>query len=171
MAVYLKPCNGCPLRAGCEQRDEFRRRVAGLGLRTATFNCAKLDERLAPGTRIVIKHPVKGETSEPYEYDISYYEVPATITSSKDGEFACVIDLEPLKEVIDVYAVEGDQDPNKTRFRKYMKHRRIVRFLDEPKRRICENGNVTEGETCARPEGHDCHCKIARDATRGLVVA
>lgn len=55
MSVYLKPCTGCPLRDGCEQRDDFRKRVRGLGLRSATFNCDRLKAAIAPGIGVLLR--------------------------------------------------------------------------------------------------------------------
>jgi hypothetical protein len=147
MSVHLKPCTGCPLRNGCEQRDEFRRRVAGLGLRSATFNCDRLKTAMAPGTRIIVSHPVKVEMGGSYyegpQFDVIRKDLPATITGSGRDEFSCVIDRDALLAAI---AAEEGEDADKVdtyRFRKTMKARRIVRFLDEPPRPLCITcGNV-----------------------------
>jgi len=156
MAVYLRPCTGCPLRVGCKQRDEFRQRVAGLGLRSATFNCALLKSALAPGTRIVVRHPIGVETSgysgEPY-YDIVRVELPATIIGSGRDDFSCVIDRDALVAAIEEHEADADK-LDIYRFRKTMKHTRIVRFLDEPRRAL---------SPCGRPKRPDGKCDLRAD--------
>lgn len=161
MAVYIKPCTGCPLRAGCEQRDEYRRRVAGLGLRSATFNCDHLKKAIAPGTRILVSHPIRVEVGGSEwtgpEYDIIRKDLPATITGSSCDEFSCVVDRDALLAA--VIAEEGeDADKVDTyRFRKTMKVRRIVRFLDEPRRSLCGCGKVRLADgTCDKRPTEDC---------------
>jgi len=160
MAVYLRPCTGCPLRSGCEQRDEFRKRVSGLGLRSATFNCSRLKAALEPGTRIVVRHPIKvaggGDHYYSPEYDIVRVELPATITSSDRDDFSCVIDRDALVAAVE----ENEADPEKIdvyRFRKTMKHSRIVRFLDEPRRALSACGRPKlPGGQCDLREAEDC---------------
>lgn len=163
MAVYLRPCNGCPLRNGCEQRDDFRKRVAGLGLRSATFDCERLKLALAPGTRITVNHPITVETSgyfgEPC-HDVVRVELPATILGSGRDEFHCVIDRDALLAAIDEHEADAER-ADTYRFRKTMSHRRIVRFLDEPRRSFCECGRprLLDG-TCDKRPDEQCSAKV-----------
>ncbi len=159
MSVHIKPCHGCPLGKGCQQRAEFRVKVAGLGLRSATFDCSILKEKLAPGTRIVIGVPMFGadEYGEEFRF-CGRREVKATIHASKGGKFACVIDREHEELMIDD---SGElKRPERIRFRKMQPHTRIVKWLDEPKRRMCALGSpmLSDG-TCDRPAGEQCWCK------------
>jgi hypothetical protein len=160
MSVYLKPCTGCPLRQGCVQRDEFRRRVAGLGLRSATFNCDRLKNAIVPGTRVAVSHPISVEVGGGYEgpeYRIIREDLPATITGSGRDYFSCVVDRDALATAI---AKHGGVDEDKIdtyRFRKTMSARRIVRFLDEPRRPLCGCGNVRlPGGRCDSRGGVEC---------------
>lgn len=141
MAVRINPCFGCPIKAGCSLRDDFRKRVSGLGLRSATFRCSRIEDALAPGTRISIEHPFRAAGDNFYgDYNIVRHEVPATISSSSGHMFSCIVDRDVLVDLLENY--EGSEtDPDKVRFRKTMRHSRIVKFLDEPKRRLCDNGN------------------------------
>jgi hypothetical protein len=161
MSVYLKPCTGCPIREGCEQRDEFRRRVKGLGLRSATFNCERLKKALQPGTRVVISHPITvasgGDHYYGPEFEIVREDLPATIVSADSDEFSCVIDRDALVKAIEGQEGEGADKVDTYRFRKTMKARRIVRFLNEPRRSLCDCGKVrlTDG-TCDKRPTEDC---------------
>lgn len=162
MSVYLKPCTGCPLREGCKQRDEFRRRVKGLGLRSATFNCDHLKKAITPGTRILVSHPIRVEISGSEwtgpEYDIVRKDLPATITGSDRDEFSCVIDRDALLAAV---AAEEGEDTDKVdtyRFRKTMKARRIVKFLHEPRRKLCACGKVRLPDgSCDKRPTEDCY--------------
>lgn len=158
MAVYLKPCTGCPLREGCEQRNDFRKRVSGLGLRSATFNCQRLKAALAPGTRIVVKHPIAVEVDSYYgDTEIFYEDLPATITSSHVDEFSCVIDRNALLQAIEDLEGEGADKVDTYRFRKTLKARRIIRFLDEPRRGFCSCGRVKSADgSCERRPTEEC---------------
>jgi len=160
MSVRINPCFGCPLSKGCEQKSDYKRRVSGLGLRSATFRCAKLSEALSAGTRIEIAAPVRDYTqSDGVEFEIIRALVPATIIASKGHEFACIVDREPLLRAM---RNRGDleTDVDKVRFRKYMRHARIVRFLDEPKAKLCAYGNpiLADGRHDVR-EGQ-CDCSV-----------
>lgn len=167
MGVYLKPCTGCPLRDGCKLRDEFRRRVNGLGLRSATFRCDVLAKALSPGTRIIVSHPITVETGGDYhsgpQYDVVREDLPATITSSDCDEFSCIIDREALVAAIEAQEGEGLDKVDTYRFRKTMKARRIVRFLDEPKRCQCDGHRwlLPSGGCDKRPD-EDCSCAFTR---------
>lgn len=167
MAVYLKPCTGCPLRVGCDQRDEFRRRVKGLGLRSATFRCSILQTAIAPGTRILVSHPITVETGGDYghgpQFDVIREDLPATITSSDCDEFSCVIDRDALVAAIALHEGEGLDKVDTYRFRKTMKARRIVRFLDEPKRVQCDGfrWRLPSGDCDKRPD-EDCSCALVK---------
>ncbi len=158
MSVRINPCFGCPLSKGCEQKSDYKRRVSGLGLRSATFRCAKLSEALSAGTRIEIAAPVRDYTqSDGVEFEIIRALVPATIIASKGHEFACIVDREPLLRAM---RNRGDleTDVDKVRFRKYMRHARIVRFLDEPKAKLCDYGNpiLADGRHDVREGQCDC---------------
>jgi len=160
VSVYLKPCTGCPLRNGCEQRDEFRKRVSGLGLRSATFNCERLAKAIQAGTRILVSHPIRVETGGSYEgpeYRIIRADFSATITNSDRDKFSCVIDRDALVEAIDDQGGEDSEKVDTYRFRKKMLARRVVRFLDEPKRHICGCGNpVLPSGECDKRSNEDC---------------
>lgn len=159
MSVRINPCHGCPIRKGCDLKTDFSRKVAGLGLRSATFNCARLAERLAPGTRIVVTMPVFGPTEYgDAEVVCSRHEVPATIVTSKGNAFACIVDLEAVKVMEEDGYLSETADPNKIRFRKTMKHTRIVRFLNEDKREMCMFGNpmLPSGKCDTRDNACSC---------------
>lgn len=143
MSVRINPCYGCPVKDGCEQRAVYRKRVSGLGLRSATFRCERLKERIKPGTRIVVTMP----TLRWSEYgDTNIFcgrrEVKATIHSSDGMHFACVIDKSEIDDMADRGEVSESADPERIRYRKTMRHSRIVRFLDEEPWRVCEFGAV-----------------------------
>lgn len=164
MSVHIKPCHGCPLRTGCQLRNEFRSKVHGLGLRSASFACPILDEKLQPGTRIEIGVPIFG----PDQYDESYHftgrhKVKATILSSKNGSFSCVVDPEHQEFMVEN---GGDiRNPGLIRFRKTQKHHRIIRWLDEPKRERCEVGSIKLPDgTCDVPNGEQCACQWNKEA-------
>jgi len=175
MSVYLKPCTGCPLREGCEQRNEFRRRVSGLGLRSATFNCDRLKDAIAPGTRVLVSHPIAVDAGGTWyngpEIRIIRADLPATITNSDRDKFSCVIDRDSLLEAIEDHGGDGAENADTYRFRKTMGARRIIRFLDEPRRRICGCGNaVLPSGDCDRKPDVDCwmqHCADVNPATAG----
>lgn len=158
MAVHVKPCHGCPLGKGCQQRQEFRARVAGLGLRSATFNCQVLAEKLKPGTRIVVAVPVFGADEYGDEFHFAgRKEVEATITASKGNRFACLIDEKHQEFMVDNGGTLND--PSRVRFRKMQNHTRIVRWLDEPLKAMCEFGNVRrDSGGCDVPAGQECSC-------------
>lgn len=159
MPVRINPCFGCPIKDGCKLRDDFRKRVAGLGLRSATFRCAQLAAALEIGTRIVIKAPFRSISDGYGEYDIAYEEVPATITSSDGNSFACIIDRDAMVENLANYE-DSETDPDKVRFRRTMRHSRILRFLNEPKRAFCESGNpLLPGGGCDQRQQHKWACE------------
>lgn len=165
MAVRINPCHGCPLREGCEQRDEFRRRVHGLGLRSATFRCAKLDEALRPGRRIMVPTPRARDRGNGYEMDIRVEKVavPATVTGAHDGEFTCVIDP---GHIYGRLSYDGEEIPpdDKYRFRRKQRASRIIRFLDEPDMPLCKTGaRVLRDGTCDRPDDWPCYCALAAE--------
>lgn len=167
MSARLNPCYGCPIvrgkpRDACDMRNQFRAKIAGLGLRSATFNCAILAAKLAPGARVKVRHPILVESGSEYqEYDIVHHDLPATITFSLSNEFSCVIDRDAL-----IDAMDGDKDQigkvDTYRFRKKMKHSRIVTFLDEAPRKICSGGNVVNPDTLdcdQRNTDVECACQ------------
>lgn len=153
MSVHIRPCNGCPLREGCEQRDDFRKRMAGVDAVSVRFRCAKLKEAMRPGRRIEILAVVGIDRSN-WEGEALRRVVPATITASDGERFACVIDPEHVS------SDPGDHADNvnlaKVRFRKTQRHSRIRRFLDEPNARLCENGNVQRTTGCDNSD--HCFC-------------
>lgn len=153
MGVRINPCHGCPLREGCEQRTEFRRRVSGLGLRSATFRCGRLDEALRPGRRIMISTPYMEDRSSYWEpdYRVRHKAVPATITGAHDGTFTCTIDPGHVVGKIDCDGAADEESVEKYRFRRRMRAQRIIRFLDEPDQPICRNGRVQRDGKCDSP--------------------
>ena len=140
-------------------RDEFRAKVAGLGLMSATFACSVLKGKLAPGTRIVIGVPIfrTNEYGDEFRF-VGRRQVNATINASKGSKFSCIVDPEHEEGMIDD---SGElTNPGRIRFRKMQSHTRIVRWLDEPKRARCSVGSIKllDG-TCDVPKGEHCHCK------------
>lgn len=160
MAVRINPCFGCPLRAGCEQRSSFAARVRGLGLRSATFTCDKLSAALAPGRRVVVTMPTFSYDSYDHEVTSGRREVKATIHSSHGNEFACVVDQSDIDKMVEDEVVAENADPKKIRWRKTMRHSRIVRFLDEPHwtRRNC--GNLVSPDGACHTKDGVCTCKV-----------
>ena len=166
MGVRINPCHGCPLREGCDQRDEFRKRVSGLGLRSATFRCAKLAEALRPGRRVMVPTPeMRVQQVYPGDFDcrIEMVAVPATVTASDDaGGFSGVIDPGHVYGRPEEVTGEPSAPADKYRFRKKMRSARIIRILDEPDRKICEQGRVMVGDQCDKPADEICHCEAMR---------
>lgn len=162
MAVRINPCHGCPLGKDCEQRADFRARVSGLGLRSATFRCQKIADALRPGRRIMISAPVLEDRSDGWhpEMCIQHMAVKATITSSDDaGRFVCVIDPGQAEDDPVPNDSKKNIDPNKFRFRRKMGAYRVIRFLDEPDAKLCEEGRrILRGDACDRPPGETCYC-------------
>ena len=143
--TQIHPCRGCPLRDGCERRDELRAKIKGIGARSVTFDCQKLRREMHKGRRIVIKAPFQ-EWNRDNEYRIVKRPVRATILFASGVSFVAAID--PFAGVEDRY-----------RFRRYQPHHRIVRFLDEPDAPFCANGNIlSEDGGCDRREGFGCVC-------------
>jgi hypothetical protein len=162
MSVRINPCHGCPLREGCDQRDEFRRKVRGLGLRSATFRCQRLDDGLRKGRRIMISTPQMRDRGSSYnpDYCVEMVAVPATITSSYDGMFTCVIDPGHVYGRVFEDAPAGE-DVDKYRFRRRMKAQRIIKFLDEPDMALCDTGRVVRNGQCDRTADEVCYCAEA----------
>jgi len=138
------------------------------------FNCTKLDAALAKGTRIEIDVPIRTPTDYAYEYNIVKIPMPATIIVSKGNKFACVIDRDAMAQAIEDYAdvdEEKEHDVDKFRFRKFMRHSKIKRFLDEPKSTICSIGKVKlKSGACDRKPGEECDCERMRKDSELLVV-
>lgn len=158
MSVYIKPCHGCPIGKGCQKRAEFKAKVAGLGLRSATFDCPILKEKLAPGTRIVIAVPMFDANEWGGEFHFcGRLEVKATINASKGAKFSCVVDTDQEEFLLDNGAEL--RNPERIRFRKMQNHTRIVKWLDEPKRARCACGSIRlpDGK-CDVPKGEQCPC-------------
>ena len=136
MGVRITPCYRCPLREGCQQREIYRQKASGLGAVSIRFRCKILADRLTPGVRVKILHPVGTIGYYPYggEYTgFRKWPFPATVLSSDGYNFSAVIDKDQTDE-------EGD--PLNNRFRRKMPAYRIVEFLDEPARKLCSLGNL-----------------------------
>jgi len=126
--TQIIPCWHCPLREGCELRAQMRRKVKGLHLRRASFDCERLAAELRPGRRILITRPdeMGGWVSGDHTPRIP---IKATITAigitgcTADYKFRCVVD-------------PGETD-DQYRWRQPMHHYQITRFLDEPDKQIC----------------------------------
>lgn len=161
MPVRLNPCFGCPLRSGCELRDEWRRKVSGLGLRSATFRCPKLSAEIRPGRRIEIEVPYVAEIWRHSEDEVrermGRKSVRATITiAMDDGRFCCTVDPGQIDEDI----VPDGTDINRIRFRKPLRPQRIRCLLAGPDWPVCKTGaRVKDGDSCDRPPDEPCHCK------------
>ena len=152
MSTRITPCYRCPLRDGCQQREVFRKKASGLGAVSIRFKCGLLAEKLTPGTRVKIPHPIAmvgygldGSERECYRK----YPLPATILSSDGYMFSAVIDNDQTDE-------EGD--PIKNRFRRKMPASRIVEFIDEPARKLCACGNVILPDGKCDSSGGECEC-------------
>lgn len=163
MGVRIEPCHGCKLRVGCEQIVEFKSKASGIGARTVRFDCPKLLAEMRPGRRIMVATPRARGCGHPYGPDmrIENVAVPATILrTSGFHQFSCVIDP---GHVYGRLTHDGFELPDeKYRFRRRMNHQRILRFLDEPDREICQFGNpiIPATGTCDRaPDGGECICK------------
>lgn len=171
--THIAPCTRCPLSTGCSHRDELRKRVRGLNARSVRFNCDILKSEVRPGRRIVIRTPILELCDEIYhespEYKAVHVEVNATIHSVRsDYSFGAIIDRGQIE------AAMGDPEEwaeyltpkqiNDRRFRKTQKHIRIVRFVDEPDRKICEIGNLMlpEGGCERSSKGGDWQCDKCR---------
>lgn len=144
MSVRITPCYRCPLREGCELRDEFRARARTAQAAAIRFKCQKIAAAMKPGTRILIDQPVAGDDCDDERGPQVYHaQMKATITASDGYRFACTVDEHELI------------DERKYRFRKMRPAYRIIRFLDEAPNQLCRCGNVVvDGncETLARAE-------------------
>lgn len=110
---------------------------------------------------VAVTHsPFDGE-----QHDIRHIEVNATISNARgDYSFSAVIDA---GQIGDIHFEDGEvaedltpEQINDRRFRKTQSHIRIVRFLDEPDRKLCEIGNLMRPEGgCERSsKGGDWQC-------------
>jgi len=143
MSVRITPCYRCPLRDGCEQRDEFRRRAHLANATAIRFKCGRLAAALKPGTRIQIYQPFLDEDGRGNYPEIGSSKVSATILSTDGYRFSCLVDEDERIE------------ERKFRFRKMAPAYRIIEFLDEPAKDICSCGNVIENGIChAMAEDH-----------------
>lgn len=159
--TYIKPCRGCPLRHGCEQREDFRRRVRELGglARTVRFKCPKLGAEIRPGRRIIIRQPHRVPGAWDDDWGISSEPLPATIVwVYPDHSFSATVDKAPFMALFDRQIDTTDIDDwEKRRFRKRQAHYRIIQFLDEPDRTVCALGCVG-GRAACEPRGGTCEC-------------
>ena len=160
MAVRINPCHGCPLRTGCNLRLDFAQRVRGLGLRSAMFDCDRLSKTLAVGTRIVVTMPTFSYDARDNEVVCGRREVKATIHASHLNTFACVIDKSDMDDMVEDGEISENVDPNKIRWRKSMRHSRIIRFLDEPRWTTCVSGNLVSPDGVCQVRHNNCDCKI-----------
>ena len=150
MGTYIKPCHGCPLRHDCELRDEWRQRLQGIGLRSATFNCPRLTAQLRVGRRVKI-NTVTGVHYDRYgESHAKRQDVTATITGVQDTKFSCVVDPDYISLDPDDHA-EDLRNIDRIRFRKTAPHTRIKAFLDEPDLATCRLGQVQRDGKCESP--------------------
>lgn len=153
--TVIHPCRLCPLRNGCDLREQYRRRVRGLGAASVRFSCPKLAAEIRGGRRIAINVPRTGENRWGEPSRVSSKQVYATITSAHaDHSFGCIVDPGQIDED-DVY---DGVDPNKIRFRRIQKHHRIVRFLDEPDGAFCGLGALMRDGKCDTMDG-GCTCR------------
>lgn len=160
MAVRLNPCFGCPLRQGCELRDEWRAKVNGLGLSSATFKCPRLSDAIRPGRRITVELPrivAVGNYELEEEARRGSVEATATVLGFDGLHFTCVLD--PDQAAFD--EAPPVHDPDKARFLKRRRYSRIKRFLDEPDLRLCPGGNVLRNDHCDTSIGR-CNCSEGR---------
>jgi hypothetical protein len=165
MAVHLKPCHGCPVprltddRQCADKRAEMRAKVSGLGLSSATFKCPILAEHFRIGRRISINTPVlKYAGFHEDDWRVSHVEVRATVLSFDGRNFQCVVDLEDMEKAQSEDHKGSDKEAKDYIYRKPMRASRIVRFIDEPDRSLCEGGNVAlDSGKCDRQVCGSCY--------------
>jgi hypothetical protein len=148
----------------------LRKKVRGLSARSVRFNCPILGAEVRPGRRIVIRHPVfvTGYAYDGSEHSVAWkVETKATISSVRpDYSFAAIVDAGQIEDHAEDNPIGSDgeelssEQVNDRRFRKRQSHIRIVRFLDEPDRKICEVGNILlPSGGCERSSKNDeCRC-------------
>jgi len=143
------------MKNGCAQRDEFRERIAGLGLRSATFNCDILAKEIRPGRRIKTMQTVALDFEDYNDTTPVRRVVKATIIGGDVSQFACVIDPGQISDDPDDHA--DGVDLSRLRFRKSKSVSRITEFLDEPDLPVCDFGNIVRDGKCERlGEGYCC---------------
>lgn len=167
--THIAPCTRCPLSAGCEHRDELRKKARGLGARSVRFNCDILKAEVRRGRRIVIMAPVVQDIRI-YDYDDRFdhpyfgkIEVNATIANVRpDYSFQAVIDAGqlPTDGVVDGEYHEEltPEQVNARRFRRMQPHIRIIRFLDEPDRKVCALDNLMLPAGGCETRYGECQC-------------
>jgi hypothetical protein len=152
--THVFPCAGCPLRDGCDQRQEFAQRAKASGAGSISLRCSILKDAVRPGRRVQIMTP-EIEYDRYGEVVIRKAAVSATITTiGTKYQFASVVD--PGQLLPD----DGEERRHRgnVRFRRRQPHYRIVRFLDEPDAVLCSNGNVQRDGVCDTYDG-TCFCK------------
>ena len=173
MAVCIKPCFGCPIaktdNVHCAAlKATMKGRASGLGFRTVIFDCPVVLKECAPGTRVVIpqKYTVSGYTYDSGEVnEVKSAEVPATITTADDTGFTAVVDKAAMAEIIEEANDDSFKDSNLARFRRRMPFSRIKKFIPEPRREVCEQGNPKdENGQCDSASG--CLCAQAAENQR-----
>jgi hypothetical protein len=154
--MRINPCHACPLRNGCEEKKAIQAKASGTGARSISYDCDKLEKELRIGRRILIENVILSPGDYEMEYSRSWFKVKATITGrSGYYRFACVVDPGQITEEMTVEGI----DINKIRFRRTMRHTRIVGFLDEPDAILCACGNVQIDGLCDTPGGlKKCDC-------------
>ena len=144
--TYMAPCHDCLIKRGCDLREDFRQRIAGLGARSVRFKCSILDRELRMGRRVQVRMTLPDEErwspSPYYDHDGSWRErvVSGTLLSgpTRDYRFGFLIDADALSDEEWTEAQAGLRNPEKVRTRSRLRHSRIVSFLDEPDRSEAE---------------------------------
>ncbi len=138
--MRIKPCHGCPLSKGCEQRETFRAAAKGTGAASITFRCPILSREVREGRRVLI-HVKMVASGESWDDTAVYTGVArATILYAKaDHSFSSAIDLDNFTPDEWADFREHARDPERLHFRRTAKHSRIAAFLDEPDAVACKN--------------------------------
>lgn len=81
------------------------------------------------------------------EFDcVARADVPATILDSTAQGFSAVVDRDAFEAIVEEAMETSFRDPVKARFRRRMPFSRIKKFIPEPRRELCSNGNVRDPE-------------------------
>jgi hypothetical protein len=151
--MRINPCHGCPLGKDCDLRAGWRKRAAGSGFRSVSFECEKLSAEMRIGRNIEIETPIFLGCNGYYEYRFGSRSVRATSIGTATGHwFTCVIEPNQLS-ADDVFPGTSH---NKIRFRKKLRHTRIKRFLLGPDAEIGECGHIQRDGKCDTPPGEGC---------------
>jgi hypothetical protein len=123
------------------------------------FDCSRLSATLGPGTRIVVTMPTFSYDDRDNAVVCGRREVKATIHASHGNTFACVVDKADVDSMVEDGEVSEGVDPAKIRWRKTMRHSRIVRFLSEPRWQVCEYKNPIAPDGSCQSRSAECDCK------------